>query len=90
MNELLLGLLVLEGLVTLAGASLLVYRRHLEVPEQGQIILDSTEKEMEKKQEVVRGKVAVLSKYIKKIGVAWSVLAVAILVVWVVGIVRGL
>ena len=90
MNELLLGLLVLEGLVTLAGAALLVYRRHLERPEQGQIILDSTEKEMEKKQEVVRGKVSVLSKYIKKVGVAWSVLAVAILVVWVVGIVRGL
>ncbi len=63
---------------------------YYERRETDQLILDSTEHEMEKEQEVIRGKIAVLSKYIKIVGITWSVLAAAILVVWVVDLVRGL
>ncbi len=90
MSGTLFGLLVLEGLVTLAGVALLLNRGYYDRRETDQLILDSTEHEMENEQKVIRGKVALLSSYIKKVGIAWSLLAAAILVVWVVDVVRGL
>ncbi len=63
--SILFGLLVLEGLVTLAGVALLLNRGYYDRRESDQLILDPTEHEMEQEQEVIRGKIAVLSKYIK-------------------------
>ena len=51
MSGTLYGLLVLEGLVTLAGVALLLNRGYYDRRESDQLILDSTEHEMEKEQE---------------------------------------
>ena len=83
MSGTLMSLLVVESVLTAAAVILFIYRAMLEFKEEDTLILDPAEDHLERNQQAIRSRATVLSKYIKVVGIAWSVLFVAILGVWV-------
>ena len=81
------SLLIVESVLTAAAVIMFLYRGMLDMKEEDHIILDDAERHLAREQAVIRRKVNQVSKYIKVVGVAWSVLLVVIFGVWVV---RGL
>ena len=79
-----MSLLIVESVLTTAVVLMLVYRSMLDMKEEDHIILDDAESHLARDQAAIRKKVTVLSKYLKFAGVAWSVLLVVILSMWVV------
>jgi len=78
-----MSLLVVETLLTGAAVAMFVWRGFLDMKEEDQLILDEAEAHFEREQAAIRGRVTMLSKYIKRVGVAWGVLALVIFGVWV-------
>jgi len=81
------SLLIVETVLTAAVIGMFLYRGMLDLKEEDQLILDEAESHLAREQATIRHKVTILSKYIKFIGAAWGILAVAIFSLWVV---RGL
>jgi hypothetical protein len=78
------SLLIVETVLTAAVIGMFLYRSMLDLKEEDQLILDDAESHLAREQATIRHKVNILSKYIKLIGVAWGILAVAIFSIWVV------
>jgi hypothetical protein len=79
-----LSLLVVEAVLTGAAVLLFVYARVLDMKEEDRLILDDAEAHLARGQESIRQKAKTLNRYMKFVGVAWSVLAVVIAGIWVV------
>ena len=82
MNGTFMSLVVVEAVVTAAAALMLLYRSMLDMKEEDHIILDNAEAHLAREQESIRHKVTVLSKYIKVLGIVWSVLLIVIFGLW--------
>ena len=82
MNGTFMSLVVLEAVLTTAAVVMFLYRGMLDMKEEDHIILDSAEAHLARDQDSIRRKVAVLSRYLKVIGIAWAVLLVAIFGLW--------
>ena len=78
------SLLIAESVLTAAAVVMFFYRGVLGMKEEDHIILDDAERHLAREQDAIRNKVTVLSKYLKVIGVAWSVLAVVLFGLWIV------
>jgi hypothetical protein len=76
-------LLIVEVVLTAAVAFLFVWRGFLDMREEDSLILDDAEAHFAREQAVIRGRVTALSKYIKRFGLVWGVLAVVIISDWV-------
>jgi hypothetical protein len=83
MNVTLTSLLVVESILTAAAVVMFLYRGMLDLKEEDHIILNDAESHLAREQQTVRTRLTLLSKFLKVVGVAWSVLAVAIFGVWV-------
>ncbi len=78
------SLLILESILTAIAAVMFAYRAMLDMKEEDHIVLDAAESHLAREQASIRQKVMILSKYIKVVGIVWSVLLVVIFGVWVV------
>ena len=77
------SLLVLESVLTAAAVVMFLYRGMLDMKEEDHLILDEAESHLAREQVHIRQRVTALSKYLKVVGLAWSVLLVVIVGVWV-------
>jgi hypothetical protein len=84
MNGTFTSLLILESVVTAMAVVMFLYRGMLDMKEEDHIILDDAENHLAREQASIRHKVTVVSRYIKVLGVTWSVLLVVIFSVWLV------
>jgi hypothetical protein len=87
MNGAFMSLLVIESVLTAAAVLMLLYRAMLDMKEEDHIVLDAAESHLQREQASIRQKLTTVSRYIKVVGVAWGVMLVVIMGVWVV---RGL
>jgi hypothetical protein len=78
------SLLVVEIVITAVAVAMLLWRGLLDMKEEDHLILDDAEAHLEREQVAIRARVTTLSRYIKVLGISWSVLAVVLLGVWVV------
>ena len=83
MNGTLMGLLIMEALLTGAAVLMFLYRGMLDMKEEDHIILDSAEAHLAREQDHIRRRVTAVSRYLRVVGVLWAVLLVAIFGVWV-------
>ena len=84
MNGTFTSLLILESVVTAAAVVMFLYRGMLDMREEDHVILDDAENHLAREQASIRQKVTTVSRYIKVLGVTWSVLLVVIFGVWLV------
>ena len=82
MNGTFMSLVVVEAVLTGAAILMFLYRGMLDMKEEDHIVLDSAEAHLAREQDSIRRKVTALSKYLKFVAIAWSVLLVAIFGVW--------
>ena len=73
MSGTLMSLLVVEIVLTGAAAALFLWRSFLDMREEDQLILDEAEAHLAREQAAIRGRVNMLSKYIRVVGTAWGV-----------------
>lgn len=78
------SLLVVEIVITAVAVAMFLWRGMLDMKEEDHLILDDAEAHLAREQAAIRQRVTALSRYIKVLGIAWSVLAVVLLGVWVV------
>jgi hypothetical protein len=84
MYGILTGLMVLEALVTAAVVIMLVWRGLVDMKEEDQLILFSSESQFEQEQVQVRLRAAVVDRYLRIAGIAWGALLVVLVGLWVV------
>ena len=84
MNGTFTTLLIVESVLTAAAVLMFLYRGMLDMKEEDHIVLDDAESHLVREQAAIREKVTTLSRYLKVVGVAWSLLLVVLLGVWVV------
>jgi hypothetical protein len=77
------SLVIVESVLTAAAILMVLYRSMLDMKEEDHLILDDAESHLAREQKTIRSRVTTLSRYLKVIGVAWGVLAVVILGLWV-------
>ena len=77
-----MSLLVLEAVLTAGVVVMFLYRGMLDMKEEDHIILNNAEAHLAREQDSIRRRVTTLSRYLKVVGVAWSVLLVAIFGLW--------
>ena len=78
------GLLIVEAVLTGAAILMFVYRGVLDLKEEDHLILGEAEAHLARDQASIRQKATALSRYMKVVGVAWCLLAVVLLGLWVV------
>lgn len=78
------SLLVVEVVLTGIVAAMFLWRGVLDMKEADRLILDDAESHLGRDQAAIRQRVTFLSRYITMLGVAWGVLGVVILGIWVV------
>ena len=83
MSGTLMTLVIVESALTAAAVVMFLYRGMLDMKEEDHLILDTAEAHLAREQDSIRRKVTVLSKYIKVVGVAWSLLLVVMFGLWV-------
>jgi hypothetical protein len=83
MSGTLMGLLVAEILLTATALAMFLWRGFLDMKEEDHLILDEAEAHFAREQAAVRIRVNALSKYIRFISLAWGLLAVVILGLWI-------
>ena len=83
MSETIMSLLIVESVLTAAAIVMFLYRGMLDMKEEDHIILDSAEAHLAREQDSIRRKVDTLSRYIKVVGIVWSVLLVVLFGLWV-------
>ncbi len=82
MNGTFMSLVVVEAVLTGAAIVMFLYRGLLDMKEEDHIILNNAEAHLVREQDSIRRKVNVVSKYLKMLGIAWSVLLLAIFGLW--------
>jgi hypothetical protein len=83
MNGTFMSLVVVEAVLTGAAVLMFLYRGMLDMKEEDHLILDNAEAHLARDQATIRHKVDVVSKYLKVVGVLWTVLLIAIFGVWI-------
>ena len=83
MSVTLMSLVALEAVLTGAAVVLFFYRAMLDMKEEDHLVLDSAEAHLVREQDGIRHKITLLSRYIKFLGIAWSILLFAIFGLWV-------
>lgn len=83
MNGTFMSLLVVEGVLTAAALLMFMYRGALDLKEEDHIILNNAEAHLAREQDSIRRKVTVLSRYLTVVAIAWAVVLVAIVGVWI-------
>jgi hypothetical protein len=66
-----------------AAVMLFLYRGMLDMKEEDHLILDDAESHLAREQAHIRQRVTALTRYIRVVGVAWSLLLVVLIGVWV-------
>ena len=84
MNGAFTSLLIVEIVLSACALAMFLWRGFLDMKEEDQLILSDAERHLVKEQASIRQRVTVLSKYIRVVSVAWGLLAVVILGIWVV------
>jgi hypothetical protein len=82
MNGTFMSLVIAEAVLTGAAILMFLYRGMLDMKEEDHLILDNAEAHLAREQASIRHKLDVTSRYLKVVGVLWSVLLLAILGVW--------
>jgi hypothetical protein len=59
-----------------------LYRGILDMKEEDHLILDNAEAHLAREQDSIRHKATVINRYLKLVGIAWSILLVVIFGVW--------
>jgi hypothetical protein len=59
-----------------------LYRGMLDMKEEDHLILDTAESHLVRDQDSIRHKATVITRFLKFIGIAWSILLVVIFGVW--------
>jgi len=77
-----MSLVIVEGVLTGAAIVMFLYRGMLDMKEEDHIILDNAEAHLAREQDQIRHKVTVISRYLKIVGVLWTVVLVAMFGVW--------
>ena len=83
MNGTFTSLLVVEAVLTAAALLMFFYRGALDLKEEDHVILNNAEAHLAREQDAIRRKVTILSRYLKVVAIAWAVLLVAIVGVWI-------
>jgi hypothetical protein len=77
-----MSLVIVEAVLTGAAIVMFLYRGMLDMKEEDHIILDNAEAHLAREQDQIRHKVTVISRYLKIVGVLWTVVLVAMFGVW--------
>ena len=77
-----MSLVIVESVLTGAAIVMFLYRGMLDMKEEDHIILDNAEAHLAREQDQIRHKVTVISRYLKIVGVLWTVVLVAMFGVW--------
>jgi len=78
MNGTFMILLVVEVALTALMVALWLWRGFLDMKEDDHLLLDDAEAHLEREQTAIRARVTALSRFLVVAGVAWCLLAVAI------------
>lgn len=78
MSETFVVLIVVEVALTAVMVGLWLWRGFLDMKEDDHLLLDDAEAHLQREQRVIRARVNSLSRFLVVAGVAWSLLAVAI------------
>jgi hypothetical protein len=78
-----MSLVVVEAVLTGAAIVMFLYRGMLDMKEEDHIILGNAEAHLAREQDQIRHKVNVISRYLKIVGVLWTVVLVAMFGVWI-------
>jgi hypothetical protein len=84
MSGTLTSLVVLESVLTAAAVVMFLYRGMLDMKEEDHLILDEAESHLAREQTQIRKRLTAVSKYMRIVFVAWSVLLVVIVGTWIV------
>jgi hypothetical protein len=82
MNGTFMSLVIAEAVLTGAAIIMFLYRGMLDMKEEDHLILDNAEAHLAREQASIRHKLDVTSRYLKVVGVLWTVLLLAIFGVW--------
>jgi len=77
-----MSLVVVEAVLTGAAIVMFLYRGMLDMKEEDHIVLGNAEAHLAREQDQIRHKVNVISRYLKIVGVLWTVVLVAMFGVW--------
>jgi hypothetical protein len=77
-----MGLVIVEAVLTGAAILMFLYRGALDMKEEDHIILDNAEAHLARDQAAIRRKLEMLSRYIKIVAIAWSVLLLVLFGLW--------
>ena len=83
MSETFMNLLMVESVVTAAAVLMFLYRATLDMKEEDHIVLDDAESHLAREQAAIRRKVTSVTRYIRVVSVAWGLLAVVLVSLWV-------
>jgi hypothetical protein len=78
------SLIVVEIAITAVFLAMWLWRGFLDMKEDDHLVLDNAEAHLQRDQVVIRARVDALSRYILFAGVAWGLLAVALVAGYVV------
>ena len=85
MSTVLTGLVAVEVALTVVAVGVLLWRALLSVKEEDHLVLSNAEAHLEREQAGIRQRERRADRYARNIGVAWGVLLIAILGVWLLG-----
>ena len=83
MNGTFTSLVIVEAVLTGAAVVMFLYRGMLDMKEEDHIILDNAEAHLARDQDQIRHKVNVISRYLKLVGILWTVVLIAMFGVWI-------
>jgi hypothetical protein len=78
MSQTFVVLIVVEVALTAVMVGLWLWRGFLDMKEDDHLLLDDAEAHLQREQGIIRARVNALSRFLVVAGVAWSLLAVAI------------
>ncbi|HEX5000248.1 MAG TPA: hypothetical protein VFY29_18650 [Terriglobia bacterium] len=84
MSNVLMGLVVVEVVLTIIGLAILMWRGLLGMKEDDHLVLSKAEAHLEREQQAIRHRSDTLGKYLSKLGIAWGALLAAIIGLWFV------
>ena len=77
------NLLIVESVLTALAIVMFGYRSMLDMKEEDHIILDAAESHLARDQASIRRKATTVSKCLTIVSIAWSLMLVVILAVWI-------
>jgi hypothetical protein len=83
MSSTFMSLLIVESVLTAAAIVMFLYRGMLDMKEEDQLVLGDSESHLIRDQAVIRQRINWVSRYLKVVGIAWSLLLVAIVGLWI-------